>query len=482
MNLLKSLLFCIILLLSADLYCQIGNAALQDHLSFNANDEFTWTAKMDKEGLEAFEDDFAVPEDYSFNKDLHGFKIEISSIEKEKEQNGSKVSEIEIHYYENENSKEADWELSKDKSETMAYAYEKEVYAEGEFLLKLIYGAVLFIPDNVDWKEVAKEAEKNLETDVTLDKFEIHALDAGLELMLKYEDTEELKLSIEYSSAGVLSAYKLEYNDQLVMESTLETLIIPWEIIVGFIILIAAIIVGVYVFIIRPRLPLREYKEKSKKTKKHKKPKSAPSRKDNKRNKKSKKNALLKRSRPLSTRNKLSREVKKSSPSLVSSKGIEPEGFYEINMDVTEKMKDFLGPVELHLEEADLTLKVEHSSTKSISNKTPEESAEITKNKKLKELYAAESFSALLIGNSFNRPYGKYAINIMIGRFTEEQTKESFTALRKGIGIGYYLVTEHEMGPTELYWIEDKKSILLKRSSDTPFQIRDLFSATIKKV
>ncbi|MHA1150731.1 MAG: hypothetical protein ACTSR8_21120 [Promethearchaeota archaeon] len=461
MNRSKSLLFSLFILLSASFYCQIVYAALQDHLSFNANDEFIWTVEMDKEGLDSFEEDFTVPEEYHFNKDLQEFKVKISSIGKEKEHNGTKISEIEINYDENENSREVEWERNKDKSETIVYAYEKEVYAEGYFLLKLIYGAVLFIPNNVDWKEVAKEAEKNLEADVTLDEFEIRALDAGLELMLKYEDARELKLSIEYSSAGVLSAYRLEYNDMLVMESTLETLIIPWEIIVGLIILIAAVIIGGYVFIIRPRYSLRNWLKNSnflsrvhfsfRSKNKDKKEYSSPKKK-------------LKRIHAIPPSPKNIAVKTKDSPESTS----DPMENNAINEDLTSQVRTFLIDIERENIRISPTETCSQSSTPCIKKSDDEEGIDKLRARIINKVYIEPHITGLLVSNTFNRPYGKYTVCAKFGQFDKEESKELFSTLMAGSEHEYFILTEHpEQDITELYWIEHEKKNVKKDEKDT---------------
>ncbi|MHA1248352.1 MAG: hypothetical protein ACTSRP_00025 [Candidatus Helarchaeota archaeon] len=253
MTLSKSIgFYCLILLIIAD-YITLSYGAVQDHILINENDVFIWKVNMNKDGLEAFEYDFSIPEEYEFNKDLKGIKIEITKIGGEIKDNETKYSEITIKYYENEQKEEANWELNNNKSKTNIYSYKKEIYASGEFLLKLIYGAIKFIPDDVNWNEIKEEANKNLAVDITLKDYKIEALDAGLELMLHYEDKNPLSLTIKYSELGVMSFYRLEYNDKEVMECTLEEEIIPLELIIGILIFILATIIGVYVFIIRPR-------------------------------------------------------------------------------------------------------------------------------------------------------------------------------------------------------------------------------------
>lgn len=480
------------------------------------DDSFAWSYSVGEKGLTTYEEDLTIPDEYVIEGDIEGIKVKIREIGGITEENGIEFSEIEVDYYKTTNKAEDAWNLDDGKDIIKVYTYDKDYYSSGDFLLKLIYGAIIFIPTDVDWDEAVELINISLANDNTVEDFDIDSLDNGLELDLTYIDVKEIKLEVYFNELGVLSSYILEYDDELVYEKTLDDpALAKWHMmfmIITIIITLSAVSVIIYKMSIL-------FKEGVPPLKRHQTKFRCVSVLENNAIPKSilsfisrqKTNSGIIRRESLSEgmkeegidfaryeiiishyevmpvsvsaqigalanadkqnpgliRNKILKELRKDRSGLLGYLVLRV-GLYRKVVDEDEKyqMKDFSSKHTIEKEFEEITFELYEDFTKEIkallnfqrlkeiNNSTPSSRMLM----EVLSLIEDKPIFGLAASNCLSPPYDGFTIYAKIGQYAPEERKRLFTTFMRGEEDDCFIISEKNNITTEVYWVTKKHS------------------------
>ena len=105
----------------------------------------------------------------------------------------------------------------------------------------------MFVPNNVKWKEFVSELNSTFGKDSTLENYSLRVKDNGFSFSLQYEGLKELYLKVRYSEEGILTDYRLKYDDELVAELSIHDIGPTIILIILILIVVSVAILGIFI-------------------------------------------------------------------------------------------------------------------------------------------------------------------------------------------------------------------------------------------
>lgn len=246
--------FYILLIWALFLLSLVGFAIAEekkDYVGINKSDEYVWLVDFNETIYDDMEKKTDFRFDIKFDKDAEAGKIKINYIKEEQEYYYGNGVEIEYINYYTENRSEEDWEQGKKFKKIIIYSYDKDntldIYKEK------VFDGALFVSKNVDWDELIKEIDNDLENG----KAEYKNNEIYIKLFF-----ERIEIKSRYNSDGVNEFFEIKYDGDRVFKLELEyTFFHEYLMITAIILIIALIPLAILIFNIIKKRRYKKEKE-----------------------------------------------------------------------------------------------------------------------------------------------------------------------------------------------------------------------------
>lgn len=265
-------------------FVSFATAATPNYVGIQEGQEIIWNTYFDDDPLEDFLEDWGLFSetfidnwtdeffDKEFDKDITGWKIKITEIEKEDDDDGDDYVEIDYRLYTKE--EDTEWEVEDQKNSHDIWKYDEDLYVDWMYV-NLFYHVIfladidvlpLVVADNVKWGKVADELDDELDddfdgsdesagADVATYMYFFTQKENGISAFFNFDedDFEDFTMIAQFNDNGILMYYNWAYDGDTIIQLELQYRMVYQWWWAAALIAVAAIVIIIVIIIIKKR-------------------------------------------------------------------------------------------------------------------------------------------------------------------------------------------------------------------------------------